>query len=92
MGSEETFEFRVLAAMLANVIRDFEDRLRLLDLLITKATSAFEALEQIDDALIRFLPMKKGIGGFNTSVKVRSRSQHTIAHNSETQIRTLISL
>lgn len=68
--SEEAFEFRVLAAMLANVIRDFEDRLRLLDLLITKATSAFEALEQIDDALIRFLPMKKGIGGFNTSVKV----------------------
>lgn len=70
--SEEAFEFRVLGAMLANVIRDFEDRLRLLELLITKSTSAFEALEHIDDALIRFLPMKKGIGGFNTSVKVRS--------------------
>ena len=40
--------------------------------ILSQATRSFEELAEIDDALIRFLPMKKGIAGFLTSVKVMS--------------------
>lgn len=73
----------VLDSAMRKATEEYEDRMRLLLLLSTKAISALEDHEDLDDALLRFLPLRRSLQKVRTSLKEFRSAVEEVGHSPE---------
>lgn len=66
---KEDLEILLLDHAMRITTQEYEDRTRLLTLLSSKAMAALDESSDLDDALLRFLPLRRSINSVRTSLK-----------------------
>lgn len=81
--SREDLEMLVLDMAMRCATEEYEERTRLLALLSSKALSALDERNDLDDALLRFLPLRRSLAMVRTSLKEFRSAVAEVSRSSE---------